>query len=1737
MSISSGFISFSQVTKTEDPRLHSKAQANVFLSPILSLFLRSEVNDSLVSSLAAALVVASKKINKKDSVTRLKGFSELRESLMSLQQVDIPCCIEAVNAFIPHLAYLFPRLALDNEYKTRVQLIILMRQLITIQVSAFTVPYMQHFIGFWWMLCCDPVDEVSREAVAAFEQTFPRPKKRLQVIFFLIPQIMAHLRTNLSHQVETLSDMSTCSREEAEERYERVQLSCVNALIKILKTLSVDQVTKLLHEGVPIEMNQVIESISLRDCLSDRLWKKLSKVHHNSLTFEAILNCLITVISICGVPYFHLLQVSKSEKGPNSFDKLLSLLASLFKNCNMNDISLTAVSYLVRIFLSLQTITKSDSSLNNAMSTHLSQPIVLQFVSRGLQSLRVKSVIMELLPSIIACCCPFDPIRDCAIIDMLRPLVLSMNSNSLATVDSTSLNIKEMRILMEATTQVMVLLESFVILLLKDQDQNLSASDDVICTELISLVIGCLVAALRFVSLSSTQQEAFVRSLSAVLGQLHRATLKRIRLSETQWNLLWDSLARETLKLMKDDVFTLYAIEKLWKDVLMPTLKAIGDGDNTPIGALKMSHDLALLIVDSLTSPNHETCSAKLMLSLIEMSKHQDKVVNYFIDVLDTLVVLFERARQSPPWLDELLCVLSHLSHHMNEMIYEKLLSIVVDKLREDSSDRLLYFMWLVRDDTGSSRLIPYIGDTLANVSSELNQYIIDILGSPNVTNGTLLEVNSFIATLAFFDFKVFGTSLASYFLSKWRSESSRNKKISFACLCVTSLVKEFTVSLMKLPLDDSFFPLIRYLFFLRLEVDANIRRDEGGVKTWKDVVSQLFPLLSLSDASHLCRDIIRDLSLDKTDFGVKKWTCHTLDLVQDFSFLNVVQVASWLRLDDKFLWKKLIEESVADKSSAKFLLEVSCCLAETWDASHGAWVDLLEDCQIGFSNADSIAMLMLGSCELYNNQMPNCQYLKLLLLNCLRDRKVELVSWLLANLSKEIECGQQIFVDVTHMLLLSMCCLHLPKTSSRSIISTPETYQVTPGQNVFYLKASSDEIFVAVPAVVASVHLVDGKLPFFSLNVGDIEVQTEVHRILLSFESPIASETINPPDCVIALLWKHIRELSFALGDCLVSNMRRRAEELKIVLSVVSGRDYSEDANASRIALISALRRWINRSNEASCVEEGSLVLLETLRLFVAMLQLQWENWTWLPSTLQSLLTLLAQVHSIEASKLSVSMFIAIFQKFQWNAMRSIASSKLEVLLQAKESDDLEKILEMSKLLWLNSNSQEMMSWEAHAITLTIETLLHSNDEHLLQLICDVLDAAFASKTLEQCYDLSIASNISFSVLLSHLINLTKQSKMSTLTCRKSLAMFKLLWALCSCSSGKLESMESNDEEDEDTQAQHCLLQAVPPSLFDELKSNKDNELCALMLWTLVLQSIDTFCRSSSKIQGMKQVRAMCGAALRAFPETQVLVRLALDLVHVDLKTSGNSSPSKDKKLSHGFGHLLKYLRLDDESSSHKVFQILLRHTATFVTFNAIMTLPALMRHIWLEVLDKREKDRLCSFITSFVRIPLMNREMKIINTFALEKKESEMQIRGFITSATAEVIASVIHEEIRIEMKIILPSDYPLHQPEVECLTKGNVSDKLWRRWQLQIIRLLTSQDGSLLEACRMWEQSLEHEFKGLEPCPICYSVLHPKTTALPKLECPTCHNKFHSLCLGTWFRSSGKNKCVICQQPFYA
>jgi hypothetical protein len=137
--------------------------------------------------------------------------------------------------------------------------------------------------------------------------------------------------------------------------------------------------------------------------------------------------------------------------------------------------------------------------------------------------------------------------------------------------------------------------------------------------------------------------------------------------------------------------------------------------------------------------------------------------------------------------------------------------------------------------------------------------------------------------------------------------------------------------------------------------------------------------------------------------------------------------------------------------------------------------------------------------------------------------------------------------------------------------------------------------------------------------------------------------------------------------------------------------------------------------------------------------------------------------------------------------------------------------------------------------------------------------------------------------------------------------------------------------------------------------------------------------------------------------------------------------------------------------------------------------------------------------------------------------------------SGGSREVTATYVHEEARLTIRVALPAAFPLRRAVVTCEQRAGVAEDRWRRWELQIATLLSSRDASLVGALSLWKRNLDKEFEGVEPCPICYSVIALGDRSLPRMACPTCKHAFHSSCLLKWFRSSHESKCPLCRQLF--
>ena len=358
---------------------------------------------------------------------------------------------------------------------------------------------------------------------------------------------------------------------------------------------------------------------------------------------------------------------------------------------------------------------------------------------------------------------------------------------------------------------------------------------------------------------------------------------------------------------------------------------------------------------------------------------------------------------------------------------------------------------------------------------------------------------------------------------------------------------------------------------------------------------------------------------------------------------------------------------------------------------------------------------------------------------------------------------------------------------------------------------------------------------------------------------------------------------------------------------------------------------------------------------------------------------------------------------------------------------------------------------------------------------------------------------------------------------------------------------------------ARHIL--AVSQQLSLDLTQGKPHSVpcahSAVLSFLLVLQKVDHTALNRQESRGFT-VRARCGSYIREVEVFQQIASLLLLLTEDALQALEKASganvalPGLPKALDSTLLWCMPGVSQDwdegcreqpkqDETDSAVIFHEMsgkhLEHLALLALFRMTVVLPAGTRTWFNNDLSRIQKARFSKFVECIVRPASLERELLLIRDAQAAGRwdTDKLEVRGFKGNG-GEVAATFLYEDAKVEMRIKIPSQYPLRNVEVECSTKLGVPEAKWRRWSFQIVQLLSMQDGTIIDGLLLWKKNMENEFEGVEPCPICYSTLHHKSMSLPSMTCPTCSNKFHPLCLNTWFKQSGKHKCVICQQPFF-
>ena len=226
-----------------------------------------------------------------------------------------------------------------------------------------------------------------------------------------------------------------------------------------------------------------------------------------------------------------------------------------------------------------------------------------------------------------------------------------------------------------------------------------------------------------------------------------------------------------------------------------------------------------------------------------------------------------------------------------------------------------------------------------------------------------------------------------------------------------------------------------------------------------------------------------------------------------------------------------------------------------------------------------------------------------------------------------------------------------------------------------------------------------------------------------------------------------------------------------------------------------------------------------------------------------------------------------------------------------------------------------------------------------------------------------------------------------------------------------------------------------------------------------------------------------------------------------------------------------------DDPTSPAQLFDTRLSRDVLLYAA-ALRALPASVRTFVSDMKPQRDAKRLTVATAAAVSPTLVAAEFRAVAAYAFAGAGAADGAGSLVIkpSTTArEVIARYEIDESALELIVRLPSAYPLAQAEVSCEERVGVSESRLRKWTLGVAAILKHQNGAVAQSLDRWRRNVDAEFSGVEPCPICYAVVHPVDHQKPRLRCRQCDNAFHAACLYTWFRTSSKSSCPLCVTPW--
>ncbi|RDB18704.1 E3 ubiquitin-protein ligase listerin [Hypsizygus marmoreus] len=219
-----------------------------------------------------------------------------------------------------------------------------------------------------------------------------------------------------------------------------------------------------------------------------------------------------------------------------------------------------------------------------------------------------------------------------------------------------------------------------------------------------------------------------------------------------------------------------------------------------------------------------------------------------------------------------------------------------------------------------------------------------------------------------------------------------------------------------------------------------------------------------------------------------------------------------------------------------------------------------------------------------------------------------------------------------------------------------------------------------------------------------------------------------------------------------------------------------------------------------------------------------------------------------------------------------------------------------------------------------------------------------------------------------------------------------------------------------------------------------------------------------------------------------------------------------------------------------NRTFDFSLTLLAAHLYYRALLTIPSLI-HTWvLDCKDRQLSSSITNYTAQYFSPVIIRTELAHVKSPESTALLVDDNFTIKVASSVNEVVASYLVDEHQLEMKLKIPSDWPLHKIEVKDMKRVGVDENRWRAWILAVQQIIWSHNGSIVDGLGLFKKNVTLHFEGQVECPICYSIISVMDGSLPKKPCRTCKNRFHAGCLYKWFNSSHSSSCPLCRSDIF-